>query len=125
MIISQRVVPDILMRDVKAKFSQVRSCKEYLQLTKGMILGEANRTDSFYGIGFALYANEKVVSNPVNWRNNLLGKSLIANREYLEGDVPDEVDDYFDDLLWSQSQRIETPYDHLTESQFTYSYLER
>ena len=74
------VVPDILMRGLKAKFSQVLHCNIYLKSTSGLTLAEASRTDNFYGIGHSLCANEKYVSNQATWGNNLLGKCLMAVR---------------------------------------------
>ena len=112
-------VPDLLSAGLKAKFSRVRGCKDYLLLTKGLTLAEASRTDNFYGIGFSLYAREKTVSNQANWGNNLLGKCLMVVRDYLEGDVPDEVDDYFVEVQWALSCQIETPYNCLTEKEFS------
>jgi len=77
------VVPDILAEGLKAKFSQVPHCKNYLKLTTGMTLAEASGTDNFYGIGFGLLAHEGVLSDQSKWGYNLLGKCLMNVREHL------------------------------------------
>ena len=113
-------VPPLLMEGLKAKFSQRCVCKHFLQLTRGMTLAEASRTDNFYGIGFSLYAREKDVSNQANWGNNLLGKCLMDVRTYLETNLTDALDDeYYDAVMWAQSSQVKTAYMYLTDSQYS------
>ena len=59
----KQVVPSKLVEGLKAKFSQVPHCKNFLKLTAGMALAESSGTDNFYGIGYSLIAHEGVLSD--------------------------------------------------------------
>ena len=77
----ENVVPEVLLRGLKAKFSQNKYCGEFLKKTGEKVIGEANPNDSFYGIGIRLRSSN--VWNKSVWGHNLLGASLMEVRSEL------------------------------------------
>jgi hypothetical protein len=78
----QKAIPEILLKGLTAKFMQNSHCKEFLLNTGDRVIGEANKYDSFFGIGKGLH--EFDVWDKGQWANNELGKSLMAVREELK-----------------------------------------
>ena len=52
----EKEVPDVLLTGLRAKFTQNKSCHDFLKNTGNKIIGEANPNDSFYGIGMGVWA---------------------------------------------------------------------
>jgi hypothetical protein len=77
----QQAIPEILLKGLKEKFVQNEHCKEFLINTGNRTIGEANKHDSFFGIGKGL--NDLDVWDKSQWANNLLGKSLMTVRQDL------------------------------------------
>ena len=74
----EEVAPEIIAQGLLAKFTQVPHCKKFLQDTKDKAIGEANRNDSYWGIGMGLQDSE--VWDQKKWGKSLLGKSLMEIR---------------------------------------------
>ena len=66
-------VPDVLETGLKAKFSQVDHCRDFLLSTEGKTLAEANPSDSFFGIGMGL-------RHPDVWKADLWGRNLLGHK---------------------------------------------
>lgn len=77
----EEAASEILLRGLRAKFSQVEHCKDFLLATGKKTIGEANPSDKFFGIGMGL--KDRDVWDRSKWANNLLGKSLMEVRNDL------------------------------------------
>ena len=78
----RKVVPQILLMGVRAKFTQDRHCQSFLKETKEKVLGEANPNDTYYGIGMG--AKDRNAWDMDKWGHNLLGKTLMDVRSDLK-----------------------------------------
>ena len=78
----QQAVPDMLLKGLRAKFTQNAHCNKFLLNTGVCEIGEANKYDSFYGIGKGLHDAD--VWDKSQWARNLLGKSLMDIRQELQ-----------------------------------------
>ena len=75
----RKAVPEVLIKGLQAKFTQDEICKNFLLATGQRDIGEANPSDSFFGIGMGLRHPD--AWDKSKWENNLLGKCLMEVRE--------------------------------------------
>lgn len=74
-------VPEVVIKGLQAKFTQDEICKNFLLTTGQRDIGEANPSDSFFGIGMGL--RNPAAWDKSQWENNLLGKCLMEVRTEL------------------------------------------
>jgi ribA/ribD-fused uncharacterized protein len=73
---------DIMVKILKAKFSQNDLLRNVLLSTENRVIVEASPTDRIWGIG--LGEDDLGIEDESNWKGqNLLGKALMEVREYL------------------------------------------